>query len=77
MAFAQDEAIPVGPIGARRIDVQDAQVKRREDVGRREIAARVAQSGAVEHLQISPPQRVRALGEDVGVVNHADSFAHG
>src|SRR5579884_1356367 len=48
--FAQDEAIPFGRIGCARINTENTEVQRHQDIDSREIPANVPESGIVDHL---------------------------
>ena len=63
VALAEHEAVAVGVVGLARVDAQDAEVERGEDVDGRELAAEVAQPGLVDHAQVAQPDRVRAAAQ--------------
>ena len=51
MSLAQDEAVAPGILRPGGVDAERMEEERRQDVGGREVAARVAHSGGVHHPQ--------------------------
>ena len=59
MAFGEDETVAVGQSGVLRIDVHFAKIKGCQDFDRGQRAARVARSGAADHLDDHDPDLAR------------------
>ena len=78
MALAEHEPVPVGVMRSTRVDAQDAEVERGQDVDRRELPADVPQPGLVDHAQVTQPDARRTaaqlhdlvLGDDVHPSSH-------
>ena len=66
MALAHHEAVASGSFGRVRIVAHDAEIERRQDVGRAEVAAGMAQLRLIDHLEAAAadPQRLVADERD-------------
>ena len=64
VALAHDKAVPVGQLGATRVDVQHGQEQDRNDISRREVPSNVPQTGSFDHLQVASTDRACRLAEE-------------
>ena len=74
VALAEDAAIAIGRGRLLRVEAQDREVEHRQQVRRRQVAAGVADAGAMDHAETAAPQRVRG---DAEVFGRRGSDGHG
>src|SRR5215471_1601580 len=71
VALAQDEAVPLRVVGLARVEPEHAVVERGQDVGRRQVAADVPESGGVYHLDVAAASLLRELPQPGHVADSA------
>jgi hypothetical protein len=63
VSFAQDEPVTFRMVRRGGIDPEHVEVQRRQDVGTRQVAARMPETGCVRHAQAGAPDSSRADGD--------------
>src|SRR5216117_354581 len=72
VALGEDDAVPIGPVGALRVVAQPTEVERREDIDHRERAARMPRACVGEHADDLHPA-LAGDGDDTRVRHQSSS----